>query len=72
MSGSDPSQVDSATLLRSLARDLGMARGKMIEAADWLSEALVTVYELSRRADEEAKKSPAGEGGAKVSEPPGA
>lgn len=50
MSTSDPSMVDTATLLGSLRSDLAKIDGKLWEAVGWLREARVTVAELERRA----------------------
>jgi hypothetical protein len=46
---SDPSLVDTATLLASLRRDIGQASARIHEAGNFLSEAMVTAWELERR-----------------------
>lgn len=54
MSTSDPSLVDSLTLLKSLERDIQNALDNLMNerintAAGWLCEARATVAELKRR-----------------------
>jgi len=48
---SDPSLVDTATLMASLERDLGQVNRLMWDAAGFLREGRATLAELNRRAD---------------------
>jgi hypothetical protein len=48
----DPTLVDTATLQASLRRDVGTANAKLREASDLLGQAMVTAWELQRRADD--------------------
>jgi hypothetical protein len=55
-SSDDPSLVDSATLERSLVRDLAAAQGCLKQANDWINQAVVTASELHRRRQHEAPR----------------
>lgn len=45
----DPTQVDTVTLLKSLARDVEEGQAKAMEAYRWFSQARITAHELKRR-----------------------
>ena len=49
MSTSDPSQVDTATLLKSLQRDVAEAQVCTHQAHRWLQAASATIWEIQRR-----------------------
>jgi hypothetical protein len=51
MTTSDPTLVDTPTLIRSAKRDLFEAQQRCRQAFDWLAEAQVTLAELERRAN---------------------
>lgn len=50
MASSDPSQVDTPTLIRSARHDVEQAMSLVWDAHKWLTEARATVAELERRA----------------------
>ena len=46
----DPSQVDTATLAKSIIHTTGEARGRIIEAMNFLQTAMAAAWEIERRA----------------------